>query len=147
MSLEIGSIVEGTVVRLTPYGVFVELPDNQVGLIHISEIANAYVRDVGDYFEIGDVVRAKVVSPGTRDRIELSIKRGIGEGGIEEPKLLPGREPPPRPERPLPRPGGGPSRGASQSFEERLSSFMKKSEERLVDYRRSRDVQRRKRKR
>ena len=40
MALEVGSIVEGTVSGIAKFGAFVELPENKVGLVHISEVAN-----------------------------------------------------------------------------------------------------------
>jgi S1 RNA binding domain protein len=150
MALEIGSIVEGRVFKLTRYGVLVELPDSKVGLIHISEVANTFVHDVADYYQVGDAVRAKVMSMGERDRVELSVKKAIGEDGVEEPQPRPGREQPVRPPRARqPRSGdrGAGARAGPQTFEDRLSSFMKKSEERQQDFRRSRDIRRRKGKR
>jgi len=44
MALEVGSIVEGKVTGITHFGAFVQLPDGNTGLVHISEIADTYVR-------------------------------------------------------------------------------------------------------
>ena len=49
MALEVGSIVEGTVTGLAKFGVFVEIADKKIGLVHISEVAGEYVSDVNDY--------------------------------------------------------------------------------------------------
>ena len=46
MALEVGSIVEGTVTGLAKFGVFVEIADKKIGLVHISEVAGEYVSDV-----------------------------------------------------------------------------------------------------
>ena len=46
MTIEVGSVMEGTVTGITKFGAFVELPDKKVGLVHISEVANEYVKDV-----------------------------------------------------------------------------------------------------
>jgi S1 RNA binding domain protein len=43
MEVAAGTILEGTVVKITHYGAFVELPDGKSGLVHISEIADTYV--------------------------------------------------------------------------------------------------------
>ena len=51
MSVDTGTIVEGTVVKITNYGAFVELPDGRSGLVHIREIADTYVKDVRDYLK------------------------------------------------------------------------------------------------
>ena len=51
MELEIGAIQEGKVTGITKFGAFVLLPGGKSGLVHISEIANAYVNDVNDYLK------------------------------------------------------------------------------------------------
>ena len=51
MSLEVGAIVEGEVTGITNFGAFVQLPEGKVGLIHISEVSNVYVKDVHDFSE------------------------------------------------------------------------------------------------
>ena len=54
MSIEVGSIVEGVVTGITNFGAFVELPEGKVGLVHISEVADEYVRDVHDFLKDSD---------------------------------------------------------------------------------------------
>ncbi|MGQ9747538.1 MAG: S1 RNA-binding domain-containing protein, partial [Candidatus Caldatribacteriaceae bacterium] len=54
--VEVDSIVEGKVVGITKFGAFVELDDGSKGLVHISEIANHFVKDVGDYLKVNDRV-------------------------------------------------------------------------------------------
>ena len=51
MSIEVGSIVEGVVTGITNFGAFVELPGGKVGLVHISEVADVYVKDVHDFLK------------------------------------------------------------------------------------------------
>ncbi|MDW7674009.1 MAG: S1 RNA-binding domain-containing protein, partial [Bacillota bacterium] len=51
MSIAIGSIVEGVVTGITNFGAFVQLPGGVTGLVHISEVADAYVKDVNDYLK------------------------------------------------------------------------------------------------
>ena len=46
MAIEIGSIIEGKVSRVMPFGAFVTLPDNKVGLVHISEASATYIEDI-----------------------------------------------------------------------------------------------------
>jgi len=57
LSIEVGSIVEGVVTGITPFGAFVELPEGKVGLVHISEVADEYVRDVHDFLKEKDKVK------------------------------------------------------------------------------------------
>ena len=61
MSLEKGSIVDGKVTGVMPFGAFVSLPDNQSGLVHISEITKEYVKDINDHIKQGDEVKVKVI--------------------------------------------------------------------------------------
>jgi len=73
--LEIGSIVDGKVVNIKPFGAIVVLPDNTQGLVHISHISSEFVQNISDYVAVGDVVRVKLVSidPVTK-KISLSMK-------------------------------------------------------------------------
>ena len=61
MSIEVGSIVEGVVSGITNFGAFINLPDNKVGLVHISEVADVYVKDVKDFLKEQDKVKVKVL--------------------------------------------------------------------------------------
>ena len=72
--IEIGSTVDGTVERITPYGAFLKLEDGRLGLVHISEIDRNYVKDVHDHLREGDVVQAKVRAIKEDGKIDLSIK-------------------------------------------------------------------------
>ena len=75
MALEVGSIVEGTVSGIAKFGAFVELPENKVGLVHISEVANEYVSDVAQYLKVKDTVKVKVISIDAKGKIALSVKQ------------------------------------------------------------------------
>ena len=132
MAAEAGQVVDGTVTKLAEFGVFVRLPDGQTGLVHISEIADAFVRNVADYFEEGDTVKVKVLGINDRGRLELSAKQAeprVPLDGVVE----------------VPRPRRAPRRETDPSFEDRLSKFLKSSEQRLALLRRSRDAKKRKR--
>ena len=75
MSIEVGSVVEGVVTGISNFGAFVELPEGKTGLIHISEVADVYVKDVHDFLSERDKVKVKVVSVDDRGKIGLSIKQ------------------------------------------------------------------------
>ena len=76
MSIEVGSKVQGKVTGITNFGAFVELPGGITGLVHISEVADSYVKDVNDHLKIGDQVEVKVISE-KDGKIALSIKKAI----------------------------------------------------------------------
>ena len=61
MALEVGNIVEGTITGIAKFGAFVELPDNKVGLVHISEIAPERIEAPSDVLEVGQVVKAEII--------------------------------------------------------------------------------------
>ena len=75
MSIEVGNVVEGVVTGITNFGAFVELPEGKTGLIHISEVADVYVKDVHDFLSERDKVKVKVLSVDERGKIGLSIKQ------------------------------------------------------------------------
>jgi small subunit ribosomal protein S1 len=80
----IGSIVEGKVTKLVPFGCFIELAEGIEGLVHISEIAAKHIDSPAQVVHQGDVVKVKVmeVNP-ERRRISLSMKAAAEELGIE----------------------------------------------------------------
>jgi S1 RNA binding domain protein len=123
MSLSVGDIVEGVVTGVTHFGAFVELPNGQTGLVHISEVADTYVTDINEHVKKADKVRVKVLSVDpSGKRIGLSIRQAV-EGASPTRQLGPR--------------GGRGRRPAPGSFEEKLRRFMKDSEERLGDLRRN----------
>ena len=71
--IEVGKIYEGKVVRIMPFGAFVELTPNKDGLIHISKLAKERVEKVEDVVNIGDVVKVKVLEI-SMGKISLSLK-------------------------------------------------------------------------
>ncbi|ADL11653.1 S1 RNA-binding domain-containing protein [Acetohalobium arabaticum] len=85
MSVEVGSVVEGKVSGITNFGAFVELSGGETGLIHISEIADTYVKDVNDYLEMNEEIEVKVISIDDDGKIGLSLKQLEGED--RKPKM------------------------------------------------------------
>lgn len=75
--LEVGSIVEGKVVRVKPFGAIVSLGSVQ-GLVHISQVANSFVQDINDHVKVGDMVKVKVLSIDEEsNKIALSIRDAL----------------------------------------------------------------------
>lgn len=126
MSITIGAILEGTVTGITPFGAFVELPGGVTGLVHISEVADAYVKDVSDYLKQQDRVKVKVISIDPKGKIGLSIKQTNNAAG--SPGRIDGRR--------------DKARFNQVSFEDKLAKFMKDSDERLQEFKRSTDAKR-----
>lgn len=118
MSVEVGAIVEGTVVKITNYGAFVELPDGKSGLVHIREIADIYVKDVRDYLKEQEKVKVKILGVNERGKLDLSVKQALS------PEERAARA------------------KTKTSFEDKLKAFMKESEERLLDLKRNTEAKR-----
>jgi len=143
MSMDIGSTVEGTVVKLAEYGAIVRLQGGKTGLIHISEIADTFVRDVKEYFKEHDRVRVKILSINNKGRFELSTKN------IEQPEQEAPREKKKPEEREPEIVDLGPGNAvdlhhghAHVGFEDSLQRYMKDSQERLLDIKRNIETKR-----
>ena len=70
MELTVGTVLEGKVKSITNFGAFISLPENKTGMVHISEVANAYVSDIRQHLTEGQDVKVMVIG-----KINLSIKR------------------------------------------------------------------------
>ncbi len=78
-SVEVGRIYKGKVVRIMPFGAFVEILPRQDGLVHISQLADQRVNRVEDVVNIGDEIMVKVTEIDDRGRVNLSRKQAITE--------------------------------------------------------------------
>jgi len=130
MAIEVGSKLQGKVTGITHFGAFVELSAGVTGLVHISEIADNYVRDVKEHLKIGDIVTVKVVNVDKDGKIGLSIRQAADKPAEEKPARPPRDRDDRRPDRSDR--GGRYSRPPGKmSFEEQMSRFLKDSEERI----------------
>lgn len=165
MALEKGAVVDGIVIGITNFGAFVELPENKVGLIHISEVSNVFVKDVHDFLTVKQKVTVKVVSIDEKGKIGLSMKALMppaeqknehgGEGRKFEGRKFEGRKPGEHHGDRKPgerrfsgerkfegRPGGAGRPQGPMSFEDKLSRFLKESDDRLLDLKRNTESKR-----
>ena len=146
MEYEVGTVLEGKVTSITKFGAFVALEGGKSGLVHISEIANAYVNDVNDYLKVGDAVKVKILSVNEAGKINLSIKQA--QPSAPRPAYTP------RPQannttkathhayttRPANTYRSAPSHGGEvapptgdTSFEDKLKQFMQQSDSKIND--------------
>jgi polyribonucleotide nucleotidyltransferase len=82
---EIGSIYLGKVVRIMPYGAFIEIMPGKDGLVHISELADYHVQNVEDVVNLGDEINVMVTDVDKQGKISLS-RRAILTGQMPAPK-------------------------------------------------------------
>jgi S1 RNA binding domain protein len=150
-SIEVGTILEGVVSGITSFGAFVTLPGNVVGLVHISEVADVYVRDVKDFLKEQDKVLVKVINIDPKGKIGLSVKQAKPLAAPPPRAAQPAAAPAMRRDRPSPRPAGQSPRGSGfssqrsampESFEDKLSKFIKESDQKQMEFRRSTDAKR-----
>lgn len=74
--LKVGMVLQGTVRNIMDFGMFVDINVHQDGLVHISEVANAFVKDISSLYAINDIVTVKVIALDlAKKRISLSIKQ------------------------------------------------------------------------
>lgn len=72
---KVGTVIEGEVTRITPFGAFIKLDDEINGLIHVSEIAGEDMKDSNEVLKVGSKVKAKIITIDPDDhRVGLSIK-------------------------------------------------------------------------
>ena len=147
MSIEVGSKLQGKVTGITNFGAFVELPGGSTGLVHISEVADNYVKDINDHLKVGDQVEVKVINVEKDGKIGLSIKKAV-----DRPERPERPERPARPERSESRPysqrprgGGRPNDNRNarpENFETKMAKFLKDSEDRLTTLKRATESKR-----
>jgi len=114
MSLKAGEIVEGVVKTITNFGAFIDLGNGVTGLVHISEVSDGYVKDVSEFLEQNQKVKVKVLAVDEANKkITLSIKKANEKKREYQPKQQ------------------------EMSFEDRLSKFLKDSEERQSEVKHS----------
>ena len=77
MQLEIGKIVEGKVTGITKFGAFVDLGEGKTGMVHISEVAPTYVKEITDFLTQGQTVKVKILNIADDGKISLSIKKAL----------------------------------------------------------------------
>lgn len=122
MAYEIGSILEGKVTGITKFGVFVSFPDGKSGMVHISEVASTFVKEIRDYVSENQAVKVKVVNITDDGKIALSMKR-VQEVPVKEIKTT----------RPPMQIEWSNKNSDSLSFEDKLNKFKQDSDEKMLD--------------
>lgn len=131
MQLEVGKIYDGKVKGIAQYGAFIEIDGARTGMVHISEIANSFVKDVNDYLKEGQEVKVKVLSINEDGKIALSIKKANENA---EEQLRPAKRPERRPNvwEPKKKPPV-----TELGFEDMLTRFKQNSEEKICALKRN----------
>lgn len=137
MQLEVGAIVEGKVTGITKFGAFVELPGGKTGMVHISEVAPTFVKEIRDYVSENQMVKVKILAINPDGKIGLSMKR------VNEAPRTGGRAPSVRS---AGRPGNYEwqpgRRNEPATFEDMMTKFKQTSDEKMSDLKRCMEAKR-----
>jgi S1 RNA binding domain protein len=123
MLLEVGKVIEGKVAGITNFGAFVRLPNGKIGLVHISEIADEYVKNINTYLKENQKVKVKIISIDEKGKISLSIKKANEEINQQNTKS----------KKPEEIDWEKDNDFDTMSFEERMTKFLKDSNEKMLD--------------
>jgi len=115
--IEPGNVVTVEVTNIADFGVFVRCSSGEEGLIHISEVANEFVTNINKYVKLGEKISVKVLGRNKKGKLEFSIKKVVD---AKPKKALFIR-----------------SSSENKEFEDVLTKFLKRSDERQVDIRRN----------
>lgn len=110
MSIEVGSKLQGKVTGITNFGAFVELEEGKTGLVHISEVADNYVKDINEHLTVGDEVKVKVINVEKDGKIGLSIRKAKDRPQVRQKS----------------------QKERTENFESKMNRFLKDSEDRLA---------------
>lgn len=118
MTLKAGNIIEGTVINITNFGAFIDV-EGKTGLVHISEVADTFVKDIRQHLKEQDKVKVKVISVDDNGKISLSIKQALPQKKSVKPIEIDW--------------ANDRSKSNANNFEDIMSKFLKDSEERMQD--------------
>lgn len=133
MQIEEGLVLTGKVTGITDFGAFIQLEDGKSGMVHISEVASGFVKNIKDHLSVGQEVKCKVVSVSPEGKISLSIRRAAENVGEQKQRPQSTRNPNPKVW------DGTPKKNTDekQSFEDMMASFKKISDDKMSDLKRA----------
>jgi len=81
---EVGKIYDGTVKKVTTFGAFCEFLPKKEGLVHVSELADKFVKNVEDVVKVGQAVKVKLIGIDEQGRVKLSVKQATSPESLED---------------------------------------------------------------
>ena len=137
MALEVGSIVEGKVTGITKFGAFIELAPGKTGMVHISEVAPTYVKEIRDHLTENQQVKVKILAINDDGKINLSIKKAVEQPPRRNNYNSANKRPGPGPDVNFSRQNQAP-----MSFEDMMAKFKQNSDDKMLDIKRNLDGKR-----
>lgn len=144
--LEVGAIFEGKVTGITKFGAFVDLGGGKTGMVHISEVAPVFVKEIRDFVTEGQMVKVKIIGINDDGKISLSMKKADENAQQRPPRRREDRSPRQNYARRESAPVQSPARPGdyewharenSGSFEDMMSRFKQMSDEKISDLKRA----------
>lgn len=93
---KLNDIVEGTIINIRDFGAIIIFPDGQKGLLHISEVANVFIRNIKKYLKIGKTYQVKIIGIEPDGFLKLSMSKITDEekeeyhkNGVKKVKIDP----------------------------------------------------------
>ncbi len=153
MQVELGAIYAGKITGITKFGAFVDFLEGKTGMVHISEIASSFVKEIKDFVKEGQEVKVKVIGISDDGKISLSMKKAEDkpqetmprQNKFDKPKNNRNFRPSPPPVQSPARPGDFEWQSKATSggnFEDMMSKFKQTSDERISDLKRNTDTKR-----
>ncbi len=148
--IEIGAVLEGKVSAIKDYGAFVSFANGKSGMVHISQVSTDFVQNIHEKLSLNQTVQVKVIQIDEKGKISLSIK-ALEQEGIVQKKAEPVRRekaqsaPSLDPSAPPPvytayvREKKGAQKEEKDPFEEMMSRFKTRSEEKISDLKKNVD--------
>lgn len=127
--------MKGKVSGITKFGAFVKLENGSEGLVHISEIADSFVKNIEDHIKVGAEVTVKVLGQNKQGKLDLSLKKALLPQEVSAPasvidqqvEVVPQEDHRSKKKKAV----------IDDPFEAKISAFLKKSEEKLLDLKRN----------
>ncbi|WP_145110548.1 Tex family protein [Cereibacter sediminicola] len=120
--LKVGMLLEGTVTNVAAFGAFVDVGVHQDGLVHVSQLADRFVKDPHEVVKAGDVVKVRVVEVDVaRKRIGLTMRKDSADARAQATERR--AEPPRKGAKPLPRQAAPRDSGPSNPFADALKGL------------------------
>lgn len=148
--LEIGAIFEGKVTGITKFGAFVDIGNGKTGMVHISEVAPVFVKEIRDFVKEDQVVKVKLIGINEDGKISLSMKKADENAQQQRPPRRRDDNRSPRQNNYARREASAPAqsparpgdyewraRENSGSFEDMMSRFKQMSDEKISDLKRA----------
>lgn len=139
MQFDVGKILTGKVTGITKYGVFVDIGAGKSGMVHISEVASTYVKEIRDFVTDGQEIKVKILGISEDGKISLSIKQAEDKPAFTASR---GGNSAPRPrqynnDRSFSGRNNNAAPAGPESFDDMLSRFMQSSDEKISSLRKN----------